>query len=161
MAKGMLEEEADRAIHNPEITSKLIGYKECVEVWNGVYKAGLSRARMPNLYLIRSPEIILFWETMQNAINDHYRNVHIKGWDRLCKTNMRVDDDRNHLIQKIPADNLQLNRHVRDNRVVLVNHYTVLTPNNMLIRTECEKHGDNATSTLHRLIKYLFSPSGN
>ena len=64
-----------------------------------------------------------------------------------------VDDDKHDLNYKTPTDNLQLLCHVCDNRIGLVNYTAVLAGCNLVLRTEYEKHEDNTTSTLKRLIK--------
>ena len=70
---------ADRDMHNLSITSKLISYKDCAEIWKDLSISGLKFPRMANLDAIRVPRIIPFWETLQDAIDNYYRDLYTKS----------------------------------------------------------------------------------
>ena len=46
-----------------------------------------------------------------------------------------IHNDKHHLNYKIAIDNLQLIRHIRNNRLGLVNHTAVLIGSNLIIRS--------------------------
>ena len=61
-----------------------------------------------------------------------------------------IDDEKHHLKCKTPTDGFHLGRHIRDDRIGLINHTVALTGCNILLSTEYEKHDDNTTFCLKK-----------
>ena len=72
-----------------------------------------------------------------------------------------IDDDEHHLDCKIHADNLRFARHIRDNRLDMLNHAVTLIETNIVSWNEHEKNSESTTIVLKRLMCILFSPSSN
>ena len=121
-------------------------YEECV----CASKSGLKHSRMPNHEIITSPGDILFWEIIQCTVNTHHRNICAKDWDANDTMSVVTDDDEHHLNCKIPADNLRFSRHVRDNRLGMVNHAVTLTGTKITSRNDHEKHSESTTIVFKR-----------
>ena len=60
--------------------SKLIGYDEHMNTWNEIAKEYLNYKITPNHEIIITPLLCPFWQTVQDAANKHYGNLHAKDW---------------------------------------------------------------------------------
>ena len=69
-----------------------------------------------------------------------------------------IDYDKHHLNYNMSDDNLYLTRHIRYNRVGLVNHVVSLARCDLTLRAEHEKDENSTNAALKRIIYNLFSP---
>ena len=81
-------------------------HNNCIKVWHGIPTLRLKQPCIPNFDITSTLGIALFWEEVQNIINEHCRNFHARDCNIRDKLIITVDDNKHRLNSKMPADNL-------------------------------------------------------